>query len=64
MKVYSKRKVFDLCLPGGSAVKNPPVMQEMCVWFLGQEDFRGEENDNPFQYAFLGNAMDRGAWWL
>ena len=24
--------------PGGSVVKNPPTMQEMQVWSLGQED--------------------------
>ena len=24
--------------PGGSVVKNPPAMQEMCVESLGQED--------------------------
>ena len=23
----------------------------------------GEGNGNPFQYSFLGNPMDRGAWW-
>ena len=23
----------------------------------------GEVNDNPLQYSFLGNHMDRGAWW-
>ena len=23
----------------------------------------GEGNGNPFQYSFLGNSMDRGAWW-
>ena len=23
----------------------------------------GEGRGNPFQYACLGNAMDRGAWW-
>ena len=22
-----------------------------------------EENGNPLQYSYLGNAMDRGAWW-
>ena len=22
----------------------------------------GEGNDNPFQYFYLGNPMDRGAW--
>ena len=28
----------DLSFPGGSVVKNPPVMQEMQVRTLGQED--------------------------
>ena len=23
----------------------------------------GEENDNPLQYSYLENPMDRGAWW-
>ena len=23
----------------------------------------GEENGNPFQYSFLENSMNRGAWW-
>jgi len=23
----------------------------------------GEGNGNPLQYSFLGNSMDRGAWW-
>ena len=22
----------------------------------------GEENDNPLQYSYLGNLMDRGSW--
>ena len=29
--------------PGGSVVKNPPAMQEMQVWSLGQEDTLEEE---------------------
>ena len=24
----------------------------------------GEGNDNPFQYSYLGNPVDRGAWWV
>ena len=24
----------------------------------------GGGNDNPFQYSYLENAMDRGAWWV
>ena len=23
----------------------------------------GEGNDNPFQYSYLENPMDRGTWW-
>ena len=23
----------------------------------------GEGNGNPLQFSFLGNSMDRGAWW-
>ena len=23
----------------------------------------GEGNGNPFQYSYLENSMDRGAWW-
>ena len=28
----------------------------------GQEDTSGEGNSNPFQYSYLENPMDRGAW--
>ena len=28
----------------------------------GQGDSPGEWNGNPFQYSFLENSMDRGAW--
>ena len=43
-------------------VKNPPAIQEMQVQSLGWERSPGEANDNPFQYSFLENPMDRGAW--
>ena len=29
---------LDRGFPGGSVVKNPPIMQEMWVWSLGLED--------------------------
>ena len=29
----------------------------------GSGRFPGEGNGNPFQYSYLGNPMDRGAWW-
>ena len=45
-------------------VKNPPAvqeMQEMWVQSLGWEDPLEEEVNNPLQYSYLGNSMDRGA---
>ena len=43
-------------------VKNPPANagDAGSVPDLGR--FPGEGNGNPLQY-FLGNPMDRGAWW-
>ena len=51
-----------LSSPGGSVVKNMPVMQETQVWSLGWEDPLGEGNGNLLQYSCLKNPMDRGAW--
>ena len=47
-------------------VKNPPAnagdIRDMgLIPWLGRSP--GEGNDNPLQYSFLGNSMDRGAWW-
>ena len=54
---------------GGSAVKNPPAiqeLQEMRVWPLGLIPVLGISpgggHGNPLQYSWLGNPMDRGAW--
>ena len=51
--------------PGGSVVKNPPgkagdtgdagLIPESGKSF-------GVVNDNPLQYSFLKNSIDRGAW--
>ena len=46
----------------GSVVKNPPIMQEMRVQPLGQEDSPREGNGNPLLYSCLENPMDGGAW--
>ena len=40
-----------MSFPGGSVVKNLPVMQETPVWSLSQED--------PLQYSCLGKLMER-----
>ena len=42
-------------------VENLPTVQETWVWSLGRED-SGEGRDNPLQYSYLENPMDRGAW--
>ena len=41
--------IVDLGFPGGSAVKNPPTMQEMWVPSLGQEDpLKDKETHSSF----------------
>ena len=51
---------YIIGFPGGSVVKNFPVMHEMQVRFLGQEDPLEKENGNPLQDSCLGNPMERG----
>jgi len=51
------------CLPSGSAVKNPPAMQETQVGMgsiPGSGRSPGRRDGNPLQYC-LENPMDRGA---
>ena len=53
--------------PGGTVVKNFPAnagdTEDMgSISGLGRSSRGG--NDNPFQYSYLENAMDRGAWWV
>ena len=62
------RKLSGVCecvmgFPGGSAVKNPPAMQETWVQSLGLGRSPGEGNGNPLQYSCVGNPTDRGDWW-
>ena len=53
---------FSVDFPSGSAVKNLPAMQEMCVWFLGWEDSL-EKEMATHRYSCLKNPMGREAWW-
>ena len=51
--------------PGGSAVKDPPAMQELqetWVWSLCQEDPLQEGMAIHASYSCLENPMDRAAW--
>ena len=54
---------MDLGFPSGSVVKNSPVKAEDAGSIPGLGRSCGEGNDNPLQYSFLGNPMNRGSWW-
>ena len=43
-------------------VKNLPAMQKTQVQSLGWKDPVGEGNENPLQYSYLENPIDKGAW--
>ena len=51
--------------PGGVSGKNLPGRVDVrdMVLIPGWGRSLGEGNDNPLQYSFLENSMDRGAWW-
>ena len=62
--LHGGRQTFPLSVtrcPGGSAVKNPPAMQNRGS-IPGQGRPPGEGNGNPFQYSYPENPMDRGDW--
>ena len=49
--------------PGGSEVKASASNAGDLGLIPGSGRSPGEGNGNPLQYSFLGNPMDRGAWW-
>ena len=56
--------------PGGSAVKNLLASAggtrdaRNKGWIPGLGRYPQVGNDNPLQYSYLKNSMDRGAWWI
>ena len=44
-------------------VKNPLANAEDSGSIPGLGRSLGGGNGNPLQYSYLGNLMDRGAWW-
>ena len=44
-------------------VKNLPADAVDMDSIPGSGRSPGEGNSNPSQYSYLGNPMDRGAWW-
>ena len=58
--------MFDNTLmgfPSGSAVKNLPANTRDAGSIPGLGRSPGEGTGNPVRYSYLGNPMDRGAWW-
>ena len=52
--------------PGGTMVNNLPVSTGDAGdgGFIPRKGrFPGVGNGNPFQYLYLENSIDRGAWW-
>ena len=49
--------------PGGSVVKNSPVIAGDTGSIPEPGRSPGEGNGNPLQPSCLENPMDRGAWW-
>ena len=48
---------------GGSAAKNPPVSPGDVDSISGLGRSPEGRNGNSFQYSWLGNPMDKAAWW-
>ena len=49
--------------PGGTVVKNLPVIAGEVGSIPGLERAPGGGNGNPLQYFCQENPMDRAAWW-
>jgi len=65
MKLYVELLILNnFCLiPDGSVVKKPPANAGDTGLIPRSGRSLREGNGNPLQYSFLGNPMDRGAWW-
>ena len=53
----------DLGFPGGSNGKASACNAGDLGSIPGSGRFPGGGDDYPFQYSYLENSMDRGAWW-
>ena len=54
---------FRLGFPDGSVVNNLPGIAGDAGLILLSRRSPGEGSGNSLQYSFLGNPMDREAWW-
>ena len=53
----------QLGFPGGSEGKESACNTGDSGSIPGSRRSPGEGNDNPLQYSYLENPMDREAWW-
>ena len=53
----------ELGFPGGSVVRNPPLMQETWTQSLGQENPLEKELASHSSVLAWRISMNRGAWW-
>ena len=49
--------------PGGTCGKEPACQCKRCRLILGSGRSPRIENGNPLQCSWLGNSIDRAAWW-
>ena len=60
--LHQQGVVFDMGLPGGSVVKNPPANASDVGSIPRSRRSPVIANGNPLQYSCLGNPMDREDW--
>ena len=72
MEIFAEHQAYSFTVillsqkdfPGGSVIKNSPAnVGDALIQPLGWEDSPGGGNGSRLQYSWLGNLMDRGAWW-
>ena len=61
--LLSNHNLLNWGFPCGSVVQNTPINARDVGLIPGSGRFPGEGNGNPLQYSYLGNPMDREAWW-
>ena len=60
--MFTLKVINNTGFPVGLVVKNPPANAGDVGSIPGLGRSPGGGNGNPFQYSYLGNPMDRGAW--
>ena len=55
--------IWCALMPGRAVVNYPPASAGDAHSIPGSGRSPGVGNGNPLLYSFLGNSMDRGAWW-